>query len=537
MVQRTRLDIATQIASLINDNAAGEITAADVRSILTDLSDSLLNRDTDTDVAIISDSIPDGTLLRKRSGGGVEIASIVEGINTVASSKIVSVPDIALDIGSWRLENQGQIIGIRNRADGDRMFYPIASEIGSTGSVLPRFFNYGASQQFNSVPNTTETTGNVAQIEFVFVTTDNVLASQIRINSVTTATDVNLQIRTSSQSNEPPAFDWRRANEGVGFNLTVGANLLTLPVSIFFLAAQQLYFRLSVSTGTIDLRGQTITSMGPSQFVPFTDVIGRPATIETVLTSTSGVETIQDIVGNMFTGGVYSGITPTYDDVNGKIDLSVGAQSPAPSFTSFSISGQSSSVNPGTTISGTQNFIWALDNISGIVGNLSILRDTTVLVNNLVPSSGSAAVDVGTTTLTNAGDSVTFTIRGIDNLGNTIERSTTITAVSQQEQFYSGFMTSNIPATVDLSTLTSREAVTGSFDITLGPTVQNEFIVFLTPGDHDITSIVNRRLNVDVITSYTKTTDVRTISGQLYNSYVFGPITSGFTVSYRITLA
>ena len=189
MVQRTRPDVAAQIAILINDNAAGEITAADVRSILTDLSDSGLNRQTDSDVAIVADTVPDGTLLRKRSGGGVEIASIVEDLNTVTSSKIVSVPDIALDIGAWRLENQGQIIGIRNRGDGDRMFYPIASEIGAGGSVVPRFFNYGTSQQFDSVPNISETTGNVAILEFAFQTTDNVLANQIRINSVGTATN------------------------------------------------------------------------------------------------------------------------------------------------------------------------------------------------------------------------------------------------------------------------------------------------------------------------------------------------------------
>ena len=344
------------------------------------------------------------------------------------------------------------------------------------------------------------------------------------------------QIRTIGQANEPPAFDWQRANEGVGFDLVAGENLLSLPVPIFFLAGQTLYFRISISTGTFNLRGQTITAMGPSQFVPFTDVIGRPATIETVLTSVSSIETIQDIVGNMFVGGTYSGITPTYDDVNGKINLAVTPQSPSPRFTAFAISGQSQSVAPGTVISGTQNFTWALENISGIVGDLSLLRDTTVLANNLVASSGSASVDVGSTTLTNAGDSVTFTIRGMDNLGNTIERSETITAVSQQEQFYYGFMGTNIPATVDLSTLTSLEAVTGSFDISLGPTLANQFIIFLAPSDHDITSIINTRLNVDVINSYTKTTDVRLIGGVQYNSYVFGPLNAGFTVNYRITL-
>ena len=41
------------------------------------------------------------------------------------------------------------------------------------------------------------------------------------------------------------------------------------------------------------------------------------------ITASLNNETVQDLVGDMFTTGTYTGITVTYDDVNGNIDLSV----------------------------------------------------------------------------------------------------------------------------------------------------------------------------------------------------------------------
>ena len=41
------------------------------------------------------------------------------------------------------------------------------------------------------------------------------------------------------------------------------------------------------------------------------------------ITASLNNETVQDLVGDMFTTGPYSGITVTYDDVNGNIDLTV----------------------------------------------------------------------------------------------------------------------------------------------------------------------------------------------------------------------
>lgn len=41
MTQRTRAEMATQITTLINDNVAGEITPADIRSVLGDMEDSV----------------------------------------------------------------------------------------------------------------------------------------------------------------------------------------------------------------------------------------------------------------------------------------------------------------------------------------------------------------------------------------------------------------------------------------------------------------------------------------------------------------
>lgn len=109
-----------------------------------------------------------------------------------------------------------------------------------------------------------------------------------------------------------------------------------------------------------------------------------------------------------------------------------------------------------------------------------------------------------------------------------------------QEEFYSGLSGTNNPATVALNTLTTHDVGTGSgqmFTFTIGPATSGDYIILLVPSDHDITRLVNTGTNLNVLSSFTKTDDVRAITGDDYHSYVLGPLNPGVTITYRVTLA
>jgi hypothetical protein len=59
----------------------------------------------------------------------------------------------------------------------------------------------------------------------------------------------------------------------------------------------------------------------------------------------------------------------------------------SPAFSSFSISGQATSVEVGTTISGTKTFIWGTTNSANVSANTILIFDVT---NNVTLASGSA---------------------------------------------------------------------------------------------------------------------------------------------------
>ena len=126
-----------------------------------------------------------------------------------------------------------------------------------------------------------------------------------------------------------------------------------------------------------------------------------------------------------------------------------------------------------------------------------------------------------------AADTVTF------NLINTSTPPTT-------EEFYHGLSDSDNPATVVLTTLSQSDVGTGTgqtFDFSVGPASANDFIILLVPAAHDISTLINTGSGFSVLSSFTKTDNVRLINGDQYHSYVLGPLVDTYTADYRATLS
>jgi len=139
-----------------------------------------------------------------------------------------------------------------------------------------------------------------------------------------------------------------------------------------------------------------------------------------IIYSGYGVLEVDDVViydGRNNIGGeptdVYDGPSPTTTTVG---DLAAGTDITGltafeiiafmtnsyqvPSFTSFFINGQSSLVEVGTVISGSQLFGWTTENTSNIQepGTIEDITNSGVLASNVTVSGGSAILDVGTIT-------------------------------------------------------------------------------------------------------------------------------------------
>ena len=93
--------------------------------------------------------------------------------------------------------------------------------------------------------------------------------------------------------------------------------------------------------------------------------------------------------------------------------------------------------------------------------------------------------------------------------------------------------------TIDVSTLAMADATVAGHDITIGPSEISDFFVFLVPVVHDLLTLVNTGTQADERAAYSRSENARNDLGnpiEQYNSYVIGPLNSGVTANYHLTL-
>ncbi len=99
------------------------------------------------------------------------------------------------------------------------------------------------------------------------------------------------------------------------------------------------------------------------------------------------------------------------------------------------------------------------------------------------------------------------------------------------DSLFYGRSTTDNPATVDTSTLTSISA-TDPQTVQTGAAAQGDYFIILTSNTHDISTITDTVLQQDVTSIFVKTDNVRTIGATVYDSYVIGPLNAGVNESY-----
>lgn len=210
-----------------------------------------------------------------------------------------------------------------------------------------------------------------------------------------------------------------------------------------------------------------------------------------------------------------------------------------PAFSAFSISGQSTTVEVGTTLSGSKTFIWTLAANSGTVNTIDIYDNTagaTLLAGT--PNDGSEAQVITTIQLNSNG--ATQSWKGIANNTNPVGtiNSSNFVVTSRYYRFF-GPVAASPADSAAVRALGSSSFHTGATTFTMetGAT-QTKFVVALPPGV-TITSVIDiDALNANITSEYilTGTVNVTDAGGtaRAYNIYemnVGSPYSSSHTHS------
>jgi hypothetical protein len=196
-----------------------------------------------------------------------------------------------------------------------------------------------------------------------------------------------------------------------------------------------------------------------------------------------------------------------------------------PVFTSFSVSGQSTTVEVGTTLSGSKTFTWGITLNSGTVPTIDIY-DNTAASTLLAGTSNDGTQAQTITTIQLNSNGATQSWKGVGN--NTSPpgtfNSSNFVVTARFLRFYGADATPTNSAEVRALPLNSFHGGASSFTFTTGTTETN-FVVALPPGVTIASVIDLTNLNVDITSNFVLIGTVNVLdagsTNRAYNIYEY----------------
>lgn len=171
-----------------------------------------------------------------------------------------------------------------------------------------------------------------------------------------------------------------------------------------------------------------------------------------------------------------------------------------PVFTSFSISGQSTTVEVGTTLSGSKTFTWGVNANSGVVSTIDLYNVTTAAT--LLAGTGNDGTQAQTiTTVQLNSNGATQVWRGIGNNSSPSGtfNSSNFTVTSRYYRFYGAATLPTNSATV--RALPSSAFHTGATSFTFNTGISGTSFVIALPPSVTISSVIDTSALNAIITS------------------------------------
>ena len=404
MVARNRAGVDTQLTTLLPDNTTREISPADLRSVLTDILDSL------------------STLNPDRTDASVNalIATFARTGNTdfIPDSKLDATIARLSQVARWAQASNADIIPIAKLPSAYRD--AITASDGREYLVIQLVLGTPTDDRYWSAAGNLATEANAEAFPRLAVTA----GEQIIVNSGhirSTPAGIPSVRFFANATGGPEIAGGIVDNAGAGFD----NRILTVPAGAGFVAISAdagaittaarvinelpvTFVGLSDTPGTLTGQGgrhvavnaggtalefvaaPTGGGSGVSTFLALTDVIPSafPSTMMNVVADASGVR-----FAALPTGG---GTTPT---------------DPVPFIDGFGIQGVSRQQTAPYTLTGSQTFVFNVHNPDSITGNLTISQGAASLSTAVSKTASSMALTIMDITLA-AGQSATFTISG-----------------------------------------------------------------------------------------------------------------------------
>lgn len=142
----------------------------------------------------------------------------------------------------------------------------------------------------------------------------------------------------------------------------------------------------------------------------------------------------------------------------------------SPTFSAFAIDGQATTVEVGTSISGTKTFTWTTTNGSNVEANTLEIEDTTntTTLGSSLGNDGTESLALGATIVKNTPGSHVWTISGTDTQSNSFSRTFTI---NWRWRMYYGTSTNTTLTEAQIEGLTNSvltTSIVGTFSLASG---------------------------------------------------------------------
>lgn len=206
---------------------------------------------------------------------------------------------------------------------------------------------------------------------------------------------------------------------------------------------------------------------------------------------------------NITVGGIPAGTVltgKTYDDLFEELLITYLA----PAFGSFSVTGQATMVEVGTTLTGSKTFTWSTTNPSNVQTNSIAIRDqfTNTLIGSGLANDGSESLSITTRTFTNDTQTQPWRVEGV-NTNLVPFNSGNFTVSSKYYRFFgpAASQPANSAQVRALPVTAFQTAASNTFILNTG-TVQTTFYVALPPL-RIISSVIDiDALNANITSSY-----------------------------------
>lgn len=448
-------------------------------------------------------------------------SAFVQGITRIESGTLAVGPFV-------EVSERGGFLGLTNAFGDEFTFVDYRTPRGEPSSA-PRLLEYTEAEN-NFDIQTVQTESLSSPVSFQYTPTmlarTNALLGQV-------GTDVtNLRFRVTNVNDVTQVLKYWPSEaawlDGTGEDFVAGQIMIDFEDTELPLNQN--------TTLQIDIRFDSGTLLGDTNGVPALTAILQRGQFADVALDRQLVDGISaEVSGQALTISLSRG--GTLSDLMATVNIPAGGSTPAPgntsaSITRFEIAGQPTSVLAGTELSGTKTFNYNVNHPEDVSGNLSLVQNGVVLRSDISPSGNTFTHAITAQTLNNNQQAV-FELRGITNENIAIQMFFRVRAHLPAEQMFYGLSNDNNAPLVDLSTLSHTEAGIDSTRVSTGTTASNQYFMILVPQDHDLVRVIDG-LGQNVTNIFTKTTNVRQVSGVQYNSYVFGPVNAGASEDYIV---